>query len=286
MLRRWAIAALRFSPLRVLAEPAARGSLLLGRRLTSILAHSAAPVGSSETYPGRSGVIRIEFLGPSGIGKTTLSGPLLADRHLRAELRTFGGLLSTSKALLGTSRDTWGSPATDYDSVYASLLGIKTKQLTEMQIPINDHAHLLRFFVENLLEDIRLSGPSSRRVVMREDGLLHNFGSAICRESDTAGLTGLLQRRIVLRLVAPAEVVARRAMVRQAAGGDRPQYVGKSAAQVEQAVRSALERVDATVEALRSAGVPILDMDVSRDGAPPLASAVDFILSNVSLWKT
>ena len=123
-----------------------------------------------------------------------------------------------------------------------------------------------------------LDGFPSGGVVFRDDGVFHNLRAQIAEILEADGLHVVLQRRIVVRLTADPAVIARRAMSREQAGGTRPQYAGRTLEEMEWRIRGSLERSEHVVAVMRSAGIPILEIDASEDAAAGVARAARLII--------
>lgn len=275
--QRAALATLRRQPVRALAAPLAQGTIHFGMRLRAGLA-AAQP--SSQAAPEESGQppILIELLGPSGAGKTTLGKALIADKALRAQLRQFGGLKSSVVALHEAPAGTWGAAAHQDDHAYRELLRLKAENVLSRPLPIEDAARLLGFHVGVLSQDLRLTSQRQSTVVIRDEGLLHNFGADVLVALERGiPVQDLLFNRVVIRLCAQHSLIAQRAIARQLLGLARPQYVGLAIEEAEPVVAAASARIDLLTEKLRKVGVPSLTIDAAAPTEENVAVIRDFL---------
>lgn len=265
-LRSIALALLGRRSVRSVASPVAESLVGIGSRLRAGVAQSNScwveDPGVETEMP-----IRLEFLGPSGVGKSTLGAALLADETFAARIRPFGGLLPSrgiSVCLKCQGAGGWGTSTHILDREYAALLDLKARAVCERGMSALDITKLLRWLMGNLEEDVLLTRHGATGVVLREDGLLHNFGSEILRRlEEEVPLHPLLTRRLVVQLKAPAEIIAERAIERQNRGEERPQYTGRTSSCVVLDIAAVSDRIDRLVARLCDLGVPLLTIDAS-----------------------
>jgi len=285
MVRNLSVAALRLRPIRALLDPTARALTAAGERLGAALSviggeaegFPTSPVGDAR----RRLIVRLELIGPSGVGKSTLARHLLINRQLRHYLKRFGAL-TTGDAVLRALPNTWQGTPTRHDDLYSLLLSAKLNQVVRSDVSAESKAKLLSWISANLHEDVRLSNVQKPYTVVRAEGLVHNFGDVIGSELASTDVRELLHKRVVLRLKAPSKLIAQRAIARQAAGAARLQYVGQTASGAERVVRDADTAIHATVERLLAAGVPVIEVDVSGPATVFPADLVESIVECIA----
>lgn len=265
-MRRAALATLRRQPFRALAAPLAQSSIRFGNRLKSGLAGSQPLMNPNREEQGELPIL-LELLGPSGVGKTTLGSAMLADKALRTLLRPHGGLTPSAVALQEVPSGTWGTAAHRNDNEYRELLQLKLEHILRRSMSVSDLNRLLGFHVGVLQQDLLLSSRQRTTVILRDDGLLHNFGAEFDAALQRASpVQSLFSNRVVIHLRAPDYLIAERAIERQLRGGARPQYVGLTPEEAEPIVSAASVRIRRLAEHLSNLGVPSLTVDAA---APP-----------------
>lgn len=199
--------------------------------------------------------IVVEFVGPSGVGKSTLFNYFLsqygptgncrhwrdARKHLRPKRTVTPGLLDA----------------------YDFLLRKKIVDLQTRDVDEHTKARLEEFFRGNLDEDRWLSKSPARGIFLREDGIFHNFTAELLAVSNTH-LEALTKGRAFVHIDARANVIVSRVMRRESQGGSRPQYAGKTREEVAAEVNDGKERKSALVDRLVKAGHKVLNIDASN----------------------
>lgn len=280
-----ALSTLRRKPVRALAAPLAQFMVGFGLRLRAGLADShSCQWANCEEVAGTP--ILVELMGPSGVGKTTLGRALLADKALRAQLRPYGDLKSSVVALQEVPSGTWGTAAHRNDREYRELLRLKTENVQSQSLSVADLARLLGFHVRILQQDLLLTTHNRDTVVLRDDGLLHNFSAdfdlALQQRID---VRSLLAHRVAIFMSAPDSLIARRAIGREQRGESRSQYVGLLSEEAEPIVAAASAQIGRLAKALSRLGVPSLTVDAAAPTQENVAIIRDFLPGAVAACR-
>lgn len=273
--------------LRLLRYSAVRGSLERVApwlsRAGSFLEHALArngertgaeSFGAAHTADPVDGLVLVEFMGPSGVGKSTLGDALLASAEVSVALAPVGGLIDWRS--LDLPRLTSEDVSPPVDRMYLGLLRRKAKTVLDEAGSADAAAWLVSFFAQNLREDLRLAASRASGNVLRSDGLLHNFGKSILdlERQDAGVLRGIARGRVIVSCTAPPDLIVDRALSRETSGHHRPQYLGRSRREIADRVASAPERTASTIEAFREAGVEVVAVDVSNPDLAGIATAL------------
>ena len=234
----------------------------------------AESFGAAHTADPVDGLVLVEFMGPSGVGKSTLENALLASDEVSVVLAPVGGLIDWTS--LDLPRLTSEDVSPPVDRMYLELLRRKTKTVLDEAGSADYAASLMKFLAKNLREDLRLVASRASGNVLRSEGLLHNFGKDMLdMERQGAGeLRRIVGERVIVSCTAPPDLVVDRALSREIAGGHRAHYFGRSRREIADRVASALERTASTIEAFREAGVEVVAVDVSNPDLAGIAMAL------------
>ena len=217
-------------------------------------------IPQSTSCTDRSGApLRIEFLGPSGIGKTTLSEELVrrrrkSDRWVLARELAVGGQNMT------VSRDV------ELDEHYASLLELTIQSVAAKPIPVATKYWLLSFLHHNLMIDWHLSRFGGCDPIVVEDGILHNFSPAIralAERHDNDNLDVLLRNRAVVYCYGSTDLLVERIEKRSREGRSRPQHEEKSSRELCEQSSRVISGTANVLALLRNYGLPCIELDMA-----------------------
>lgn len=228
----------------------------------------AKPVDTADTPHRVAGLVYVEFIGPSGVGKSTLANALIASDEVSVALAPVGGLIDWTSLELPRLRPADVSPI--LDEMYLEILNRKMTTVLKEESSADAVAGLMKFFAGNLREDLRLASSKASGNVLRGDGLLHNFGRIVLElgRQDDRIVRRVAKERVIVSCTAPLDLITDRVISRETAGGSRPQYLGRSRQEVNEHVAASLLRLESTVEAFRQWNAVVIEADIS---APDLA---------------
>ncbi|OQA17233.1 MAG: hypothetical protein BWY63_02470 [Chloroflexi bacterium ADurb.Bin360] len=223
----------------------------------------------------------VEFIGPSGIGKTALFDEMVARR------KPEHGWLTPAESLCWFDQQPVSAPLHD---IYEKLLLLKLQEVSLLAIAPSDKYRLLAFFNENLQLDADLNRLELKAPVVCHDGLFHNFSSCLLAldGDDPSGFNRLIQNRAFVHCSASAQLIAERILKRNAGGQARPHH--RDLTEQELSVQSAkvLEQNSDLVARLKNAGSPCLDLDMAHETGRNIEAVQHFIDSLTSLgvvWR-
>lgn len=270
--------------LRLLRYSAVRGSLERVApwlsRAGSFLEHAlllheeqrrAESVDTAHTPHRVAGLVYVEFMGPSGVGKSTLGSALIASDEVSVALAPVGGLIDWTSLELPRLMPEDVSPI--LDETYLEILNRKTTTVLNEWSSADAAALLMEFFAANLREDLRIAVLGASVNVLRSEGLLHNFGGSILEagRQDDRFLRRVAKERVIVSCTAPPDVITDRVLSREVAGRHRPQYLGRSRREVNEHVAASLVRLESTVEAFRQWDAVVIEADISEPDLAELA---------------
>lgn len=233
----------------------ARGGYEL-RRLPSLVAGG----GGRSLGDGRV----VEFLGPTGIGKSTLFGQLrIPSREWmsRAEVEIAANLRYEVLALPGMA-----------PRIYEQLLFAKFREIQALQLDSATKASQARYALNKLLYDAAYRTHRPSRGLVSDDGICHNFAAQLAhcgrQAQDDGEMRQFLAGRALVRLVASPERIL--AQLRQrhrdtpGVGNDWLGHLGEEGARA--LVDQSLQHTEAICELFDCYERPILYLD---DAAAP-----------------
>lgn len=200
----------------------------------------------------------IEFIGPSGVGKTTLCKELLRTRGAGDRWR------SASEALRYG-----GGERSEDDTVnkkYEQLLQLKLEQVCTMNSPYAIRFEVLSYFHRVVVQEKEFNRELAKADVVLDEGICHNFMEELLKlhELDPVSLAALIAKRIVINCVGnPSNVVAR-IRSREAQGRLMALHREKDNDELLAMIKLEMEQKKELVRVLREFHVPCLEVDVSK----------------------
>ncbi|MGB4205605.1 MAG: hypothetical protein WBJ84_08300 [Bacteroidales bacterium] len=202
----------------------------------------------------------IEFIGISGVGKTTLFKAMVQQRT------TDDNWLGINEYIKYLNDNLW-SGIEDIDPAYNKILHKKYEQV----ISKNNTRHiinLITFFFSNMKEEIIAVYNNKEYTLIMEDGLFHNFGNNIKelylkKEIDLSHLT---KNRAFVYCYADPDVISKRILERhQTIKHIRPQHKNKTLTELIKAHETLIKNQNDFVELLQSLDTPFIKIDTSEN---------------------
>lgn len=215
----------------------------------------------------------VEFLGPSGVGKTTLHDALVHQRDVGDGWVTVEEYLS--------HHDEVGRDGVSLDVTHRMLLEWKLRSVSEAEIPVQDKYQVLDFFHRNLLVDLRINAPDVKACVVWHDGLLHNFSDELREllQHYPADFGALVRNRAVVHCHSTPEQVAAHIMQRQRDGHIRPQHKGLGETALVAYSAEGLATNAGFVRRLSEHSLACLEVDTADDISENVQRVREFVIS-------
>lgn len=200
----------------------------------------------------------IDFIGPSGVGKTTLYNEVYKQRRHPMDW------LSPKEFIHAKGDILW---AKNIPSDYEEIVRMKIEKVCKNEI-YNPVQMLNQFsFLQKVMkEEIILKTFNSNQKVIFEDGFFHVFGEEIklLLEKDSERYKNFLQNRALILCVSTPEKIANQIIKREKVEGRRAQHVNKDLKLLIQQEDKTLEMRKNLAHFFGAQGVPILVIDTSN----------------------
>jgi AAA domain len=209
-----------------------------------------------EKATGNKAGLIVEFLGPSGIGKTNLLQALLTRR-------TSDRWMTTQEWLVLHGGSNAKSELEGLDRV---LMAMRYEAISRQECGIEDKIRLLPFFLQNLQEDVAIRRRGSIDCILRDDGLFHNFGAElhILRDASSVDFARLCCARAFIHCYASDELHLDRLRQRDGKEVTRPQHKTKSDEERLVINRVAAQQMNEFVCSIQKSGGRVEPLDLGE----------------------
>ncbi len=145
----------------------------------------------------------IEFIGVSGVGKSTLYKAMIKQRA------SDDNWLGVKEYINYINGNIWPLDK-DIHPVYKKILNKKYEQVTR-KYNIKDTIGFMAFFLKNIKEEIIARHSNQKYTLVIEEGLFHNFGSAIMElhQKNEIDLNSLIKNRALVFCYATPEIISK-----------------------------------------------------------------------------
>ncbi len=193
---------------------------------------------------------QIEFIGPAGVGKSTLF------KSLTESLRIAGNRRSDLKGLKKVLDLSKIDSPTHTNLLEAKLSGLLATNYTSYLI-----TDLMSYFLTVVSEDMVMSNLKNEKGFLLEEGLLQNFSQEIMGLKDDSMVSILNGRAIIyLRPVKPSTVVDRIRKRQNEGGHTVPHHIGKTDEELMSIAKSSVILFDVFTERLKALKIPFFEI--------------------------
>lgn len=203
--------------------------------------------------------LHIEFMGSSGVGKTTLFRELQKLRNQQSQWITPDEFFSLNYLEPNSER---------LDDVYEKFLASKIDVILSGKMQPSDQLKLLCFFYRNMKEDAAVRQRNKNYAVIFEDGLFHNFSNTLLTvfETEEPNFRSIVEDSAIVYCVNSAEIVAEQILERKSSQGVlHPHHNFCSRKELEKYQIKQNEEIDKLIEFLRQFSCPVLKIDTSQN---------------------
>lgn len=228
---------------------------------------SRTNTGPIYKFDSESKPVFVEFLGVSGVGKTTLFNTLKNNRTSKLNWIDREEFLNRHKL----------EKVNPLNALYNSILKEKVDSINASEYNLEDKIWYSYFFYMNLKEDSFLVDHNLNTTIINEDGLFHNFGKILYNnfQTDKSKLLQLLRNRIFVVCRNSPENIANQIVKRKSRNNEiRPQHKDLSLKQLIEIQIDHQNQLDELVIILKENSIPVLEIHTS-DNISQLQSEIN-----------
>lgn len=222
--------------------------------------------------------VYIEFIGPSGVGKTTLFSEVIKKRKTSDNWTFVKELIPTIQS----------SNIKEYsDEVHLNILTKRINNITTQPFDYIDKIGLLKFYTNNIYEDIIITSENRNYTVIFEDGIFHNFEDELLdlHEDNLKDFKLLAENRAMVQCFTTKEQITKQINLRlQTTNAIRPVHKGKTKEALIEEQFKALKRNEEFTNKLMDLGIPVLKIDTSKnlqDNAKTVSGFINKLQANL-----
>lgn len=245
---------------------------ILDRKLGLRISRSAGRLEKYLIKDNRKSPLYIDFMGPSGVGKTTLFNVAYKNRDLLKPWFTPAELIHNSKEKKNNI----------IDDIYQDVAELKFNDIKE-QAFYNPVQKLQQFaFVNKVLkEEINIQNLNKNHAIVFEDGFYHVYGREIVQllQQDENKYNLFIKNRALILCVAPANIIAEQIFKRKNKEGLRAQHIGKNLKELIVDQEKVLKERREIADFIKQKNVPVLTIDTSKNIEKNAKNVLDFIES-------
>lgn len=230
-------------------------------------------IGSRSEKPTQEGDLAeklyVEFIGPAGVGKSTVFKALMKDSRSLIKLDDYRRNGNIQPAKINT----------EFDEIYHNLISHKLDQVYQNNFSPLDKIQVLAYFHRVVEGDRIVMLHDRRNVVISDEGLLHNFRQGMEHEILHGRIpSSFLANRMVINCHSTPERIAEQILKRHRDNGTiLPQHKNKTVRQLALDLNLVCQQILTYKKILIQTGLPVLDIDTSANTDLNVKHIMEFI---------
>lgn len=215
--------------------------------------------------------ILVEFVGASGVGKTTLY------KNVFKQIKSKWIHITEFRRIFISHID---GKTTESLSCYQELAQHKIQSVVSRNYTGIDQMNLIKYFHTVLIDDSLVFLFNKNYNVISEDGLIHNFSDCLAPlfKSNKEAFECIIKNRAIIYCYTSAEVIAKRILEREQTTGQlRPQHKVNSFAELVNLQKKSLELKQQLIDFLSKHDIPTLYIDTSKPMTENVMQVKDFL---------
>lgn len=200
----------------------------------------------------------VEFMGPSGVGKTTLR-----DYYLKHHKFSFQNEVITEKEVKNYHFNLEEFKS-ENEEIYQTLFASKLKKISETKDSFIKTHRRLNLFYDSLKIDFVIRNYLSDTIVFMDQHVFKFFANDFIHLKETELKQEFLQRRIIIYCKASPETIIDYIEKRKQAGSTRPVHKQRDSKQLHHQLQEHLAAREKDVQTLQQNGAHLLEINTEK----------------------
>lgn len=200
--------------------------------------------------------LKVEFIGPSGVGKSTIIKEMVLQKTKDEKWVVAGELTNRYEKSDNIAC-----------KIYDDLLKIHTEQMmSRPTTPLRKKITLLRYYLKLVSEEELINMVAGNNTVVFHEGLFHNGGSSIIELEKTHPdvFLKIIRNKAIVNCTADPETIVKYVRNRQKQGTRRSMLEGYNDRELMEKAQSALNKKKELVELLQNHQIPCLEINTTE----------------------
>ncbi|HLS30818.1 MAG TPA: hypothetical protein VK021_08180 [Flavobacteriaceae bacterium] len=200
----------------------------------------------------------VEFMGPSGVGKTTLR-----DYYLKHHKFSFEGEVITEKEVKNYHFD-FDESKSKKEEIYRLLLAAQLKKISDTKDSFIKTHRRLNLFYDTLKNDFLIRNYLSDTIVFMDQHVFKFFTNDFIHLKKIDQKQEFLQHRIIIYCKASPEIIVNHIEKRKQTGTTRPVHQQRNSKELHQQLQEHLTEREKDIQTLRQNGAHLLEINTEK----------------------
>lgn len=213
----------------------------------------------------------IEFMGPSGVGKTTILKETFKIKERNLNWLTPEEFIKLEN--LSVNDEIFGS-------TYQEIINCKINKVIAQDLISSNKLRLFSFLYSNIKDIALVHHYNKNYTILSDEGFFHNFGDSISDLHKTSfeGFSTIISNSAIVYCTAKPEIIANQIMERDSLSYlINPYHQYKNLRELIEYQNTSLEEIDKCVRLFRQFNIPVLDIHTTNDPKENAIKVREFI---------
>lgn len=204
--------------------------------------------------------LNIEFMGASGVGKTTLFNELIKEREREIKWITPEEFIQIERYEIDEKNI--------FNSFNEEIIKVKTKIILDRNHSPSDKLKLLSFFYQNIKIIAMVKNFNKNYTVVFEDGLFHNFGDALMSffEETDSQFEAMIANSAIIYCSNEPEIIAKQILKRRDTESIlHPHHRFTAFEDLVDYQKKNIERLEKQMDVFKKFDIPIFKINTADD---------------------